>query len=97
VPIALHTTSRERSAGDGGGGSAGRLRKALREAKALLETGEVMRPDAPATTRPTPAGRVLCAVTRGHPPLTPAPHRTLSLPGYVYYLSQHSSRHSLVP
>jgi hypothetical protein len=40
------------------------LRTALREAKALLETGEVVRADAPATTHPGPAGRVLAALDR---------------------------------
>ena len=40
------------------------VRRALREAKALLETGEVVRADEPATTRPTPLGRVLDLVTR---------------------------------
>ncbi|CAL9337936.1 hypothetical protein SUDANB6_00210 [Streptomyces sp. enrichment culture] len=35
------------------------LRLALREAKALLETGEVLLPDAPPTTRPTPAGKLI--------------------------------------
>jgi hypothetical protein len=40
------------------------LRAALREAKALLETGEVVRPSGPSTTRPGPAGRVLAAVDR---------------------------------
>ncbi|KAA6223455.1 hypothetical protein CP973_17340 [Streptomyces albofaciens JCM 4342] len=40
------------------------VRTALREAKALLETGEVMRPDAPPTTRDTPAGRLVGLVTR---------------------------------
>jgi hypothetical protein len=40
------------------------LRTALREAKALLETGEVVRADAPSTTHPGPAGRVLAALDR---------------------------------
>ncbi|SDD30664.1 hypothetical protein [Streptomyces prasinopilosus] len=35
------------------------LRRALREAKALLEAGEVLRPDAPPTTRPTPGGKLI--------------------------------------
>ncbi|MEU9579542.1 hypothetical protein [Streptomyces chilikensis] len=35
------------------------LRVALREAKSLLETGEVMQPDAPPTTRDTPGGKVI--------------------------------------
>jgi hypothetical protein len=35
------------------------LRRALRDAKALLEAGEVLRPDAPPTTRPTPGGRLV--------------------------------------
>jgi hypothetical protein len=40
------------------------VRRALREAKSLLETGEVVRADEPSTTRPTPMGRVLDLVTR---------------------------------
>ncbi|MGI5479223.1 hypothetical protein [Streptomyces lavendofoliae] len=40
------------------------VRTALREAKALLETGEVMRPDSPPTTRETPAGKLIGLVTR---------------------------------
>ncbi|WP_248960127.1 hypothetical protein [Sphaerisporangium perillae] len=35
------------------------VRRALRESKCLIETGEVLRPDEPPTTRPTPAGRIL--------------------------------------
>ncbi|MEZ3183114.1 hypothetical protein KYY02_31980 [Streptomyces pimonensis] len=35
------------------------LRRALRDAKALLEAGEVLRPDAPPTTRPTPGGKLI--------------------------------------
>ncbi|MDG9717246.1 hypothetical protein [Streptomyces sp. DH24] len=40
------------------------LRRALRDAKALLEAGEVMRPDAPPTTRPTPGGKLVEVFTR---------------------------------
>jgi hypothetical protein len=40
------------------------VRTALREAKSLLEAGEVMRPDAPRTTHPGPAGRLLQVVDR---------------------------------
>jgi hypothetical protein len=40
------------------------LRQALREAKQILETGEVLKPFTPPTTDPTPAGRLLGAVTR---------------------------------
>ncbi|MGV9883640.1 hypothetical protein [Streptomyces sp. NPDC003006] len=40
------------------------LRRALREAKALLETGEVMRPDAPPTTRKTPGGKLVGLLSR---------------------------------
>jgi len=39
------------------------LRTALRQAKSLIETGSVLRPDPPAT-HPGPAGRVLRLVTR---------------------------------
>ncbi|GAA2544258.1 MULTISPECIES: hypothetical protein [Streptomyces] len=35
------------------------LRRALREAKALLEAGEVLRPDAPPTTHDTPGGKLV--------------------------------------
>ncbi|MFI2508747.1 hypothetical protein [Streptomyces sp. NPDC018972] len=35
------------------------IRLALREAKAVLEAGEVLRPDAPPTTRDTPGGRLV--------------------------------------
>ncbi|MFI8304728.1 hypothetical protein ACIF80_14975 [Streptomyces sp. NPDC085927] len=40
------------------------LRRALREAKAVLEAGEVLRPDAPPTTRPTPGGKLIELFTR---------------------------------
>ncbi|MFB4297521.1 hypothetical protein [Actinomadura sp. NTSP31] len=40
------------------------VRQALREAKSLAETGEVMRPDAPPTTRPTVGGRLMGLATR---------------------------------
>ncbi|MFI2378164.1 hypothetical protein ACH5AO_24355 [Streptomyces sp. NPDC018964] len=40
------------------------LRRALRDAKSLLEAGEVLRPDAPPTTRPTPGGRLVEVFTR---------------------------------
>ncbi|MDN3250424.1 hypothetical protein ACFW4O_35460 [Streptomyces mutabilis] len=40
------------------------LRCALRDAKALLEAGEVLRPDAPPTTRPTPGGKLVEVFTR---------------------------------
>ncbi len=36
-----------------------RARLALREAKQLCETGEILQPDRPATTRPTPLNRPL--------------------------------------
>ncbi|MGC3000631.1 hypothetical protein ACPF8X_20295 [Streptomyces sp. G35A] len=40
------------------------LRRALREAKALLETGEVMLPDAPPTTHETPGGKLVGLLSR---------------------------------
>jgi hypothetical protein len=40
------------------------VRRALRDAKSILETGEVVRADEPSTTRPTPMGRVIGLVTR---------------------------------
>ncbi|WP_067824167.1 hypothetical protein [Actinomadura kijaniata] len=41
-----------------------KVRSALREAKSLIETGEVMRPDAPPTTRSTPGGKLVELATR---------------------------------
>ncbi|MER5219504.1 hypothetical protein [Streptomyces flaveus] len=40
------------------------LPRALREAKALLEAGEVMRPDAPPTTHETPGGKLIGLLSR---------------------------------
>lgn len=40
------------------------LRTALRQAKSLLETGEVLRADSPPSTHPGPAGKALRAVIR---------------------------------
>ena len=40
------------------------LRRALREAKQLLETGEVLSPDKPPSTKPTPGGRLIGLATR---------------------------------
>ncbi|MBB6436140.1 hypothetical protein [Streptomyces candidus] len=40
------------------------LRLALREAKSLLETGEIMRADAPSTTRSTPGGKLIGLMSR---------------------------------
>ncbi|WP_410594207.1 hypothetical protein [Amycolatopsis sp. lyj-23] len=40
-----------------------RVRTALREAKCLLEVGEIVHPDAPATTHPGPAGRLVRRAT----------------------------------
>ncbi|MFD7702898.1 hypothetical protein [Streptomyces caelestis] len=40
------------------------LRRALRDAKSLLEAGEVLRPDTPPTTRPTPGGKLVGLFTR---------------------------------
>lgn len=40
-----------------------RVRKALREAKSLLETGEVLSPDRPPSTKSTPGGKLLGLVT----------------------------------
>ncbi|GAA3285559.1 hypothetical protein GCM10020218_045690 [Dactylosporangium vinaceum] len=41
-----------------------RLRAALRAARSLAEVGEVLRPDAPATTKPTLTGAPLAYATR---------------------------------
>lgn len=41
-----------------------RLRTALRDAKSLIETGEVLRPDTPPTTRPTITGKVMELATK---------------------------------
>ncbi len=51
--------------GPTGGDRRREVRAALREAKALLETGEVVPTPGPSTTHPGPAGRVLSAVDRG--------------------------------
>src|SRR4051812_15713510 len=40
------------------------VRLALRQAKSLLETGEVVRPSEPGSAHPGPAGRVLAAVAQ---------------------------------
>ncbi|MDO0929326.1 hypothetical protein QQY24_29410 [Streptomyces sp. TG1A-8] len=40
------------------------IRLALREAKALLEAGEVLHPDTPPTTRPTPGGKLVGVLSR---------------------------------
>lgn len=47
-----------------GGVSREDLRVALREAKSLIETGSVLRPDTPGSTHPGLAGRVVRALTR---------------------------------
>lgn len=41
-----------------------RIRAALREAKSLLETGEVLAADAPPTTHDTPGGKLIGLLTR---------------------------------
>ncbi|OLR93489.1 hypothetical protein [Actinokineospora bangkokensis] len=46
----------------GRGVRTGELRAALRDAKSLIETGEVVQPDAHPSTHPGPAGRLLSAV-----------------------------------
>ncbi|TDB88966.1 hypothetical protein E1264_09760 [Actinomadura sp. KC216] len=48
----------------GGADSRQAVRSALRDAKSLLETGEVLRPDSPPTTRPTVRGKVVELATR---------------------------------
>jgi hypothetical protein len=53
--------ARLRDAGAGPG--AGDVRRALRESRSLLETGEILLPDAPGTTQRTPLNRVLEHVT----------------------------------
>jgi hypothetical protein len=40
------------------------IRRALREARSLAEVGEVLLPDAPATTHPTLTGAPLAYATR---------------------------------
>ncbi len=42
-----------------GGDPRQELRRALRDAKSLIETGEVIRPDEPPTTHPTVTGKLL--------------------------------------
>jgi len=41
-----------------------KLRTALRQAKAILEVGEVVLPDAPGTTHPGPGGRLVAVADR---------------------------------
>lgn len=41
-----------------------KARKALRETKQILETGEVLSPDRPPTTKDTPGGKLLGAATK---------------------------------
>jgi short-subunit dehydrogenase len=48
----------------GGSDPRQRLRSALRDAKSLVETGEVLRPDTPPTTRPTVTGKVMELATK---------------------------------
>ena len=53
------------TAADGGSVDTRRaLRAALREAKSVLECGEVVEPSRPGSSHPGPAGQVLQAVTR---------------------------------
>jgi hypothetical protein len=40
------------------------VRSALRDIKSVLETGEVIRPDAPTTGKPTPGGMLVRVATR---------------------------------
>jgi hypothetical protein len=40
------------------------VRSALRDIKSVLETGEVLRPDAPTTGKPTPGGTLVRLATR---------------------------------
>jgi hypothetical protein len=47
-----------------GGDDLAELRTALREAKSLVECGEVVQPVSPPKTHPGPAGRVLAALDR---------------------------------
>jgi hypothetical protein len=44
--------------------SADQVRRRLRDAKSLVETGEVVRPDPPTTGKPTPGGALVRAMTR---------------------------------
>jgi len=44
--------------------SADQMRRVLRDAKSLIETGEVVRPDPPTTGKPTPGGALVRAMTR---------------------------------
>jgi hypothetical protein len=52
-----------RSTGSSNSPDVGDARRALREAKSLLETGEVLLPDAPSTTRPTPLNKPIRTAT----------------------------------
>jgi hypothetical protein len=50
--------------GAGSASSADEVRRVLREVKSLIETGEVVRPDASTTGKPTPGGALVRAMTR---------------------------------
>jgi hypothetical protein len=52
-----------RSTGSSNGPDVGDVRKALREAKSLLETGDVLLPDSPPTTQPTPLNKPIRTAT----------------------------------
>jgi hypothetical protein len=49
---------------DGGSVSVGEIRRALRDVRSLVETGDVLLPSGPATTTPTLLNKPLRAVTR---------------------------------
>lgn len=61
APSAAETSPPGRLAGED---SRQEVRTALREAKAILEAGEVMLPDAPPTTKGTPVGKAIGVVAR---------------------------------
>jgi hypothetical protein len=46
------------------GASASDVRSALRDAKSLLETGEVLQPDRPSSTKPTATGKLVDMATK---------------------------------
>ncbi|MPZ81865.1 MAG: hypothetical protein GEV28_16310 [Actinophytocola sp.] len=56
--------ARPRQTGTGATPPASDLRRALRDLKTMVEAGEVLRPDEPTTSKPTPGGALVRAITR---------------------------------
>ena len=63
APADKGTEISARPRGSSGKDQRQKVRKALRETKQILETGEVLSPDWPPTTKDTPGGKLLGAAT----------------------------------